>query len=82
MLGVKSGCRGGERDLLCVRLVLQQVNKEWSGTVVEETESFDLASPSPRLCFLNLTLFHQSAGISRCETTLTISPTLRRDKRI
>lgn len=81
MLGVKTGSRGGERDLLCVRLVLQQVNKKWSGSVVE-TESFDLASPSPRLCFLNLTWFHQSAGISRCETTLTISPTLKSDKRI
>lgn len=82
MLGVKTGCRGGERDLLCVRLVLQQINKKWSGSVVEEMESFDLASPSPCLCFLNLISFHQSARISRCETTLTISPTLKSDKRI
>lgn len=56
MLGVKTGCRGGERALLCARLILQQVNKEWSGSVVEEVESFDLAF-STCVRFLDLTLF-------------------------
>lgn len=56
MLGVKTGCRGGERALLLATLILQQVNKERSGSVVEEVESFDLAF-STRLRFLDLTLF-------------------------
>lgn len=56
MLGVKTGCRGGERALLCARLILQQVNKGWSGSVVEEVESFDLAF-STCVRFLDLTLF-------------------------
>lgn len=50
--------------------------------VVEEVESIDLASLSPRLCSVDFTsLFLQSAGKWRRETTLTISPTLKKDKR-